>query len=76
MVAIHTRLSADNRLSRLRAEQARHWFWSEVQTVLNETILTNTRLAGEAASLESSVVNGVSTPYAAARNLLASILSP
>lgn len=76
MMTIHTQLSADNRLSRLRAEQARHWFWSEVQTVLNETILTNTRLAGEAAALESSVVNGVSTPYAAARNLLASILSP
>jgi LAO/AO transport system kinase len=76
MTAIHARLSADNRLGRLRAEQARGWFWGEVQTVLSETILTNTRLAGEAAALESAVVNGVATPYGAARSLLASMLSP
>jgi LAO/AO transport system kinase len=74
MTAIHARLTADNRLARLRAEQARRWFWGEVQTVLNETILTNAQLAGEATALESAVVNGVATPYGAARNLLASIL--
>jgi len=76
MTAIHARLSADNRLGRLRADQARRWFWGEVQTVMNETILTNARLAAAAAALESAVGNGVATPYGAARNLLASILSP
>jgi LAO/AO transport system kinase len=74
MTAIHARLSADSRLVRLRADQARRWFWGEVQTVTNETILTNTRLAGEAAALERAVVDGVATPYGAARTLLAAFL--
>lgn len=74
MTAIHARLSADNRLGRLRAEQSRRWFWGEVQTVTNEAILTNTRLAGEAAALERAVVDGVATPYGAARTLLAGFL--
>src|SRR5215831_2828779 len=33
MAAIHAALARDGRLGRLRAEQGRRWFWSEVQTL-------------------------------------------
>ena len=74
MTAIHTALSADKRLDVLRAEQARGWFWGEVQTVVSEMILSNAHLAEEAAALERSVSEGVATPYGAARKLMAAIL--
>lgn len=74
MSTIHGTLVADNRLSRMRGEQARRWFWGEVQTVIDEAILGNAKLAREAAALERAVVDGEATPYGAARNLLGSIL--
>lgn len=74
MAAIHAALLADNRLDRMRAEQARRWFWGEVQTVISETILANSRFAREAATLERAVVDGETTPYGAARSLLSSVL--
>ncbi|MGZ5931241.1 MAG: methylmalonyl Co-A mutase-associated GTPase MeaB [Rhizomicrobium sp.] len=74
MAAIHAALSEDNRLARLRAEQARRWFWGEVQTVVSETILSNAHMAAEAAALEKAVSAGIATQYGAARSLMAAIL--
>lgn len=72
--AIHAALATDNRLARLRAEQARRWFWSEVQTLIDEKILTDRKLAAEAQALETAVKEGTATPYGAARNLVRFIL--
>ncbi|HEY0302024.1 MAG TPA: methylmalonyl Co-A mutase-associated GTPase MeaB, partial [Rhizomicrobium sp.] len=72
MAAIHAVLSADDRLARLRAEQARRWFWSEVQTVLSEAILSDPGLASHANALENEVANGSALPYSAARDLMRS----
>jgi len=74
MAAIHASLSADGRLTALRADQARGWFWGEVQTVVSEMILSNAHLAAEAAALEKSVSEGRATPFGAARSLLAAIV--
>jgi LAO/AO transport system kinase len=74
IAAIHSALRADGRLVRLRAEQAKRWFWSEVQTLIDEKILTDRRLADEAQTLETAVKEGTATPYGAARNLLRAIL--
>jgi LAO/AO transport system kinase len=70
MSAIHAALAGDGRLSRLRADQARRWFWSEVQTSLSEAILSDPALAGRAGELETAVAGGQALPYAAARSLL------
>ncbi|MEI9888343.1 MAG: methylmalonyl Co-A mutase-associated GTPase MeaB [Rhizomicrobium sp.] len=72
MAAIHAALRADERLARLRAEQARRWFWSEVQTVLSEAILSDPGLASHASALENQVANGSALPYSAARALMRS----
>src|SRR5579872_4265800 len=72
--AIHAALAADKRLLRLRAEQARRWFWSEVQSLIDEKILTDRKLAAEAQALETAVKEGTATPYGAARNLVRLIL--
>jgi LAO/AO transport system kinase len=74
MEDIHARLSADGRLPRLRAEQARRWFWGEVQTVVSEAILKDAKLASAAAALEHAVSTGTATPNGAARSLVAAIL--
>ena len=71
---IHAALAADKRLLRLRAEQARRWFWSEVQSLIDEKILTDRKLAAEAQALETAVKEGTATPYGAARNLVRLIL--
>jgi LAO/AO transport system kinase len=68
--SIHEMLSGDGRLSRLRQEQSRRWFWNEIQTVVSETILSDADLAREAAALEVSVAQGVTLPSAAARKLV------
>ncbi len=67
---IHATLAREGGLTRLRAEQARRWFWSEVQAVVAETILSNPGLAGEASRLEAGVAEGHALPYAAARALI------
>lgn len=72
--AIHTALAAGSRLVRLRTEQARRWFWSEVQTLIDEKILTDRKLAAEAQELEKAVKEGTATPYGAARSLVRFIL--
>lgn len=73
MAAIHTALAGDGRLSRLRSEQSKRWFWGEVQSVLAEEILVDPALATEAARLEAAVAAGKALPYASARKLLAGL---
>ena len=68
---IHDTLSANGRLAALRADQARRWFWAEVQTSLSEAILSDPTLAGRARELEIAASRGAVLPYAAARSLLA-----
>jgi len=63
-------------LARLRAEQARRWFWSEVRTLIDEKILSDTKLAAAANMLERAVQEGTATPYGAARSLIRAILPP
>jgi LAO/AO transport system kinase len=72
MAAFHAALAADGRLERLRAEQSRRWFWSEVQTVVSEAILSDATLSSRAVGLESDVAGGLVLPYAAARALVQS----
>ncbi|HVU22155.1 MAG TPA: methylmalonyl Co-A mutase-associated GTPase MeaB, partial [Rhizomicrobium sp.] len=73
MSAIHDALKRDNRLETLRADQARRWFWSEVQAALSEAILGDPALAGRARELEGAVAAGSALPYAAAKSLLSSV---
>jgi putative protein kinase ArgK-like GTPase of G3E family len=68
--SIHGMLKGDGRLTRLRQEQARRWFWSEIQTVISETILSDASLARETEALEAMVSKGEALPYAAARKLV------
>jgi len=75
MATIHETLAADGRLARLRAEKSRRWFWSEVQTVLNEAILADEKLSARANNLESAVGAGKVLPYAAARAVIQSFRS-
>jgi LAO/AO transport system kinase len=70
MTAIHAALAGNGRLAALRADQARRWFWSEVQASLSEAILSDPALAGRAGELEAAVAKGSALPYAAARALL------
>jgi putative protein kinase ArgK-like GTPase of G3E family len=58
---------------RLRQEQARHWFWSEIQTVINETVLSDAALEREAKALEAAVAKGEALPYSAARKLVSAL---
>jgi GTPase len=62
-------------LKRLREEQARRWFWNEMQAVLTEDILANEKLGKEAKKLEASVVAGRALPYSAARALFRHIVA-
>jgi LAO/AO transport system kinase len=70
IAAYHGALTASGALVRLRAEQARRWFWSEVQTLIGEAILEDAALSKDASRLEAAVAAGGSLPAAAARSLL------
>jgi LAO/AO transport system kinase len=67
---LHDALKADGRLDRLRREQFRRWFWTEVESAIREAVLGNPRAARQAANLEDAVVSGRALPYAAARALV------
>jgi len=58
-------------LDRLREDQARRWFWSEVEAVLAETIAGDPKAAAAARGLEAAVVAGRALPHSAARALIA-----
>jgi LAO/AO transport system kinase len=68
--AFRVALAADDRLTRQRAEQARNWFWNEVQSTLTERILSDPALGARANVLEGEVAAGAVLPQKAARTLL------
>jgi LAO/AO transport system kinase len=70
MRAFHGALAGDGRLERLRQDQARRWFWSEVEAALKDVVLGDPETAGNAAGLEKSVSEGRALPPAAARSLV------
>jgi LAO/AO transport system kinase len=57
-------------LTRLRREQARAWFWSEVRAVLAETIEADRAIGAQAARLETAVMAGQALPDVSARLLI------
>ncbi|HEY5337857.1 MAG TPA: methylmalonyl Co-A mutase-associated GTPase MeaB [Rhizomicrobium sp.] len=73
--ALHVTLAKHGHLKALRADQAKHWFWTEVQTVLTEEILSGEELSKAARKLEGAVVAGKVLPYSAARTLFRHIIA-
>ena len=67
---VHAKLASTGVLADMRREQMRKWFWSEVQGVVSETILSEPELANRASALENAVMKGRALPYAAARSLV------
>ena len=63
-------LRAGGRLTLLRQDQARRWFWSEVRAVMAEKIAADPAIAAQAAKLEDAVLNGRLLPQAAARDIV------
>ncbi len=71
MAAYQEALANGGHLIRLREDQARRWFWSEVEAVLTETIAGDPKAAAAASGLEAAVVAGRALPHSAARALIA-----
>jgi LAO/AO transport system kinase len=70
MEALADRMKSGGHLARLRAEQLRGWFWSEVRAALVEVLAADPAISAEAAALEGAVLAGLSLPEAAARTLI------
>lgn len=63
-------LEASGSLSRLRAEQARAWLWSELRGSLELRLRTDARVAASLPAVEAEVTAGTLTPSAGAARLL------
>jgi LAO/AO transport system kinase len=74
MTAFRDSLAKGDRIRKLRADQSRRWFWSEVQTLLSEELFAHQGIGNEVKTLETAVIAGQTLPYAAARRLFRSIL--
>ena len=70
MQQAHRALAQAGHLERLRQDQLRRWFWSEVQALLAEEIAHDRKVSAEAARLEAAVAAGTTLPDAAARSLI------
>ncbi|HEX4077341.1 MAG TPA: methylmalonyl Co-A mutase-associated GTPase MeaB [Rhizomicrobium sp.] len=70
MEEIAHQLRDTGHLVRLRREQARIWFWSEVRAEWNAAIAADPAIGAEAATLESAVLEGRALPRSAARALI------
>jgi putative protein kinase ArgK-like GTPase of G3E family len=75
MQTLHASLAKAGHLKQLRADQARRWFWSEVQAALGEELAQNKELGEEARKLEAAIVAGKALPFAAARSLFRRIFA-
>jgi LAO/AO transport system kinase len=75
MQALHASLAKAGHLEELRADQARRWFWSEVQSALGEVLNEDAQLGAEARRLEAATVAGKVLPFAAARSLFRRIIA-
>lgn len=71
MRTMRAKLDAGGDLSRLRQDQLRRWFWSEVHQSLLEWVEASADARREAARMEDGVASGAVLPPAAARALLA-----
>jgi LAO/AO transport system kinase len=71
MAAYRGALANRGFLAGLREDQARRWFWSEVEAVLTEMIAADPKAAQAASGLEAAVVAGQALPHSAARALIA-----
>tara|TARA_R110002110_G_scaffold107622_12_gene269250 strand:- start:1562 stop:2608 length:1047 start_codon:yes stop_codon:yes gene_type:complete len=67
----HAAMEAAGELDRLRAAQARAWMWTEIREGLFVSLKANKRVAALIPELEKDVAEGLTTPTAAARRLLA-----
>jgi LAO/AO transport system kinase len=63
-------LRSTGQLARLRTDQLRSWFWTEVRTALVEAISADRAIGTEAARLETAVLAGETLPDTAARELI------
>lgn len=70
MATFHAALKQAGYLVDLRLEQARRWFWSEVQSVLSEEIASDPAVSVAAGELETAVLAGRALPHTAARDLI------
>lgn len=70
MEKIHRALARGGRLKRLRAEQAKRWFWNEVRTTLSEMVDADPSVSRYAKELETAVEKGALLPASAARQFL------
>lgn len=75
MKGLHDKLKARGHLKHLREDQARRWFWNELQAMLTEEILNTEKLGKEARKLEAAVIAGKTFPHTAARALFRHILA-
>jgi LAO/AO transport system kinase len=75
MQALHASLAKAGHLEELRADQARRWFWSEVQSALGEVLNEDAQLGAEARRLEAATIAGKVLPFAAARSLFRRIIA-
>lgn len=74
IVAFHGALRAGGHLGKLRDDQARRWFWTEVEAILADGIANDPATAALARRVEADVVAGRALPHSAARGLIASVL--
>jgi LAO/AO transport system kinase len=70
MQGFHDVLAKSGQLKRLRQDQAKSWFQTEVQVVLADEIARDPAVAAKAAAIEAEVVAGRTLPHAAARLLI------
>lgn len=75
MRLLHKAMEKGGHLRKLREEQARRWFWSEVQSMLADEVSQSETLEKAARKLEASVVAGKALPYSAARELFRHIFA-
>ncbi|MGH6871725.1 MAG: methylmalonyl Co-A mutase-associated GTPase MeaB [Rhizomicrobium sp.] len=72
---LHKTLQRSGQLQRLRTDQVRRWFWSEVESMLHEELHAHPELAQEAGKLERAAMAGRTLPFAAARTLFRRIFA-
>jgi LAO/AO transport system kinase len=70
----HRRMQESGELALRRRDQARAWLWRELSDSLLDLLKNKPGMAERLADLEAKVVNGKTTPGAAAREVLAQFL--
>lgn len=71
---IYSELQRNDHLLWLRREQARRWFWKEVQATVSDSVLSDASLAQKFESWLADVSAGRTLPHAAARRFVRELL--